>query len=121
MNDAHHDKLAGRRVLIVEDEFFLADDLRRELTDRGVDVAGPANTLDRARALTSGRIDFAVLDVNVKRELIFPLADELRERGVPFVFTTGYDAEMITAKYRDVERLEKPFVPRQLVQKLAEL
>lgn len=121
MNEAQQGNLAGRRVLIVEDEFYLADDLRRELTDQGAKVAGPVNTLDRARALTEQPIDLAVLDVNLKGEMIFPLADELRERGVPFVFTTGYAAEMIPAEYHDVERWEKPFVARKLVQALAKL
>lgn len=114
--------LAGRSVLVVEDEFYLADDLRRALVEQGAKVAGPVNTLARAQALTSAQqVDLAVLDVNLKGELIFPLADELRERGVPFVFTTGYGAEMVPAQYQDVERWEKPFTPRQLVQALAKL
>lgn len=115
-------KLAGRRVLIVEDEFFLADDLKRALMEQGAEVAGPVNTLNRAKALASEQqLDLAVLDVNLKGELIFPFADELRRRGVPLVFTTGYDAEMVPVEYQDVERWEKPFTSHQLVQALAEL
>ncbi|RST31300.1 response regulator [Sphingomonas ginkgonis] len=121
MNDTQAGKLTGRRVLVVEDEFYLADDLRRELIDQGAKVAGPVNTVDRARALTSQPIDLAVLDVNLRGEMIFPLADELRKRGVPFVFTTGYAPEMIPAEYHDVERWEKPFTARQIVQALAKL
>lgn len=121
MDNAQSGTLAGRRVLIVEDEFYLADDLRRELAASGADVAGPANTLERARALMAGRIDFAVLDVNLRGEMIFPLADELRERGVPFIFTTGYDPEVIPATYQDVERWQKPVASRQLLQALAKL
>lgn len=115
-------KLTGRKVLIVEDEFFLADDLKRALVEQGAEVTGPANTVDRAKALASGQeFDMAVLDVNLKGEMIFPFADELRERGVPFVFTTGYDAEMVPAEYRNVERWEKPFTAHKLIQALARL
>lgn len=122
MTDKQDGKLAGRRILIVEDEFFLADDLKRALAAQGAEIAGPANTLDRARKLTSKHVlDLAVLDVNVKGEMIFPFADELRERGVPFVFTTGYDAEMVPAEYRNIERWEKPFTADHLIRALAKL
>lgn len=121
MTQERSGKLAGRRILVVEDEFFLADDLRRALTEHGAEVAGPANTLDRARALASESVDLAVLDVNLRGETVFPLADELRARGVPFVFTTGYDEEMMPDAYRDVERWEKPYVARQLIRALAAL
>ena len=122
MMQAHGNALAGRRVLVVEDEFFLADDLKRALTEQGAEVAGPANSMTRARALASRQdFDLAVLDVNLRGEMIFPFADELRARGVPFVFTTGYDAAMVPAEYQDVERWEKPFTMHQLVQALVRL
>ena len=120
MDDAER-KLAGRRVLVVEDEFFLADDLSRGLEANGAEVLGPANTLGRADALLDGGVDLAVLDVNVKGQLVFPLADELRRRAVPFVFTTGYGAEMIPPAFGDVERWEKPFPIDGLVSSLAGL
>ena len=122
MMEVHGNALAGRRVLVVEDEFFLADDLKRALTEQGAEVAGPANSMTRARALASRQdFDLAVLDVNLRGEMIFPFADELRARGVPFVFTTGYDAAMVPAEYQDVERWEKPFTMHQLVQALVRL
>lgn len=116
MDDAHTETLSGRAVLVVEDEFYLADDLRRALVDRGAAVVGPVATVARARSLVDKeRIDFAVLDVNLRGELIFPLAAELRARAVPFVFTTGYDAETIPEEFSDVERWEKPFTADRLV------
>ena len=111
--------LAGRRVLVVEDEFFLADDMAEALRTLGAEVVGPAPT--RAAAadlLAGGRVDAAVLDINLRGETIFPLADALRARGVPFVFATGYDASATPPAYRDVPRWEKPYDPGDLVRAL---
>lgn len=109
MGNARNDILAGHRILIVEDEYYLADDLRAALSQQGATIVGPASTVARARQLIDdGAPDFAILDINLKGELIFPLADDLRRRGIPFLFTTGYDAAIIPAAYRDVDRWEKP-------------
>lgn len=122
MEEAQDGVLAGRTILVVEDEFYLADDLTRALIEQGAEVAGPVNSLSRARALVSQeRVDLAVLDVNLKGELVFPFAAELRERGVPFVFTTGYNAAMVPAEYQDVDRWEKPFVASEFVQAISKL
>ena len=120
MNDGG--ALAGVTVLVVEDEFYLADDLRRALLAQGATVAGPVGTVHHALALVDARLpDFAVLDVNVKGEMIFPLAEALRERGVPFIFATGYDAAVLPAPYADVERWEKPFAAQRLVERIIAL
>lgn len=112
--------LAGRRVLVVEDEYFVADDIARALKRAGAQVVGPVPTFEQALGLiASGEPpDCAVLDINLRGDTVFPVADALRERGVPFVFATGYDAAAIPAPYREVPRWEKPFDASKLVQAL---
>jgi len=102
--------LSGRRILVVEDEYFLADDISCALRSLGADIAGPVGELEDAqRILSDGSIvDGAVLDVNIRSEMVFPIAQELRARHVPFLFTTGYDKVSIAPEFRDVTLWEKP-------------
>lgn len=102
--------LAGRRILIVEDEYLLADDLSEALADGGATVLGPVASVEAAAELiaSEAEIDAAVLDINLRGELIFPIADALEERGVPFVFATGYDRWAIPERFADAPRMEKP-------------
>ncbi len=110
MNGAETITLSGKRVLVVEDEYYLADDLVRALRARGADVVGPVPGLARAvYAARSEAIDFAVIDLNLKGDHGFPVADALADRQVPFVFATGYDETVIPDRHRDVKRWEKPF------------
>ena len=82
--------LINRRVLIVEDEYFIADDIAQVLEKAGAAVVGPAPTREAALALlTSERVDIAVLDIELHGELVFPVADYLRARAIPFIFATG--------------------------------
>jgi CheY-like chemotaxis protein len=113
--------LSGRRVLIVEDEYFLADDLGRALTQLGAEVLGPVATRAEAFELlsTGERIDLAVLDINLEDEAVYPVADLLTAQGVPFLFATGYDQTAIPAQYQQVLRWEKPFAPEALAQALS--
>ena len=114
--------LNGRRILVVEDEYFLAEDLREELSDCGAEVLGPvANLKDATRFVETGGIDAAVLDINLQGELIFSTADELREKGIPFAFATGYDRSSVPQRFADVPRLEKPLKGRQLAELLRPL
>lgn len=103
--------LHGRRLLVVEDEYFIAEDIRVILERHGATVVGPVGELAEARALLAcgERIDAAVLDINLHGETVFPLAEELRARGVPFVFATGYSDAAIPSSYGDVARWEKPY------------
>ena len=103
--------LSGCRILVVEDEFFLAEDLRSELNSAGAVVVETVSTIEGALALidAEGKLDAAILDVNLGGTSVFPVADRLFECGVPFVFVTGYDASSIPARYREVLRCEKPF------------
>jgi CheY-like chemotaxis protein len=123
LTDLPNDSLADCRLLIVEDEYFIADDIARMLQEFGAEVVGPAANLKGALALLSSgeRIDAAVLDVNLRGEMIFPVADVLQQRGIPFVFATGYDEAAVPSRYRDVPRWEKPFSFDSLVQALPTL
>ena len=102
--------LSGHRILVVEDEYFLADDISRALRSYGAEVAGPVGNLDDVfQILDESRdLDGAVLDVNLRSEMIFPIARLLRSRRVPFVFTTGYDKASIAPEFHDVMLWEKP-------------
>ncbi|CAL76122.1 putative response regulator receiver (CheY-like protein) [Bradyrhizobium sp. ORS 278] len=101
---------ARRSILIVEDEYFLADDFAAAFRRLGADVIGPMCDIDEAQVLLrSGQpVDAAVLDINVRTEMIFPVARMLRERNIPFVFTTGYDKASILPEFADVPHWEKP-------------
>ncbi len=103
--------LGGKRVLVLEDDYLIVADLVETLQSLGADVIGPCGTIDQARKhLQSGRgIDFAILDVNLSGRPVFPFAEELRSRGIPYVFATAYDATMIPLNHRDVERFGKPY------------
>lgn len=102
--------LEGCRILIVEDEYMLADELAMELQDAGAHVLGPAGTVDKALAIIAAApaIDVAVLDVNLGGASVFPAADLLAERAIPFLFTTGYDASAIPPRFAAHPRCEKP-------------
>lgn len=98
------------RLLLVEDEFFLAQDLAGSLAALGAAVLGPVPTVDRALQLIEADdpIDYALVDLNLRGQLAYPVADALMQRGVPFAFVTGYDASAIPERYSQIERFEKP-------------
>lgn len=111
------EKLKGRHILVVEDEYFIADDLRRAFAACGAEVVGPVGTLDEAIAvLDKGeRVDAAVLDINLRGKRAYPIADRLLEAQVPFIFLTGYDADVIPPQYAKVIRCEKPVAMHKVV------
>lgn len=115
-------RLAGRRILIAEDEYLVAFDLRDELQLAGATVLGPAPSVDAALELiaANAQIDAAVLDINLDGKLVFPAADALILRKVPFLLTTGYDKAATPELYRHLPRCEKPFDPAEIVSRLAE-
>ncbi|MCP3373620.1 response regulator [Bradyrhizobium cajani] len=118
-----HAPLSGRRIFIVEDEYFLADDIGRTFRALGAEIAGPVGHLDDALKLLhdGGVLDAAVLDVNIRSEMIFPVARELKARNVPFVFTTGYDRITLGPEFQDVPLLEKPIDLAAMARRLAAL
>jgi CheY-like chemotaxis protein len=114
------DLLQGRRILLVEDDYITAFDLKAELEGLGAEVLGPVSDLEGAlEVLAKGPgPDTALLDINLGGEMVFPLADRLQERHIPFIFTTGYDGWALPEPYADLPRLEKPLDMRQLAQAL---
>ena len=107
----HGVEFSGQRVLVVEDELLISIDLADSLRQHGAAIVGPAATLREALALAGAKEapDCAVLDLRLSGEMVFPVADALAERGVPFVFLTGYHEDVIPTRYANVPRFEKPF------------
>jgi DNA-binding response OmpR family regulator len=115
--------LEGAKILIVEDEYYLADDLAGAFARHGAIVLGPVGTVERALRLVEqhDRIDGAVLDINLRGEPAFPISDLLRRRNVPFIFATGYDEGIIPEMYESAPRWEKPYDAEQLIASAAAL
>jgi CheY-like chemotaxis protein len=112
---------SGRRLLLVEDEPIVAWLLKDMLVDLGLVVVGPAASINQALAtIEAESIDVAMLDVNLKGQMSYPIADVLVARGVPFVFSTGYDIDRLLADYRTVPA-QKPFHRADLADTLARL
>ena len=108
--------LQGRRVLILEDEYYLADDLAGALALRSATVVGPISDIAEAtRMLEESAFDCAVLDMNLHGEMAFKLAGRLKDEGVPFVIATGYGGASLPDALADVPRVEKPADPAQVV------
>jgi DNA-binding response OmpR family regulator len=106
---ARNRPLLGRRVLVVEDDYFIALELCTALRECGADVVGPARDVQSGlAAIRNERLDCAVLDINLQGRMGFQIATELRARGVPALFATGYDGTTIPAELADMVRLEKP-------------
>jgi len=112
--------LAGLCVLIVEDDYFVATDFATVLRAHGAQVLGPVPDAERGRALARENPDCVLLDVNLKGMFSFELAEELLGRGVPTVFTTGYDASFLPASMREIPCLLKPIESHQLVRTVQE-
>lgn len=103
------------RILIVEDEMLVAMFIEDTVTDLGHQVVGPAMRLENAMAAArSEQFDFAILDINLAGEQSFPVADLLTERGIPFMFASGYGVAGLIDPYRHVDVLQKPFEPELL-------
>src|SRR6202140_1635700 len=113
---------SARRVLVVEDEMIVAWLLEDILSDLGCAVVGPAASVKQGLAMIGAEvIDAAVLDVNLDGEMSYPVADALAARGVPFVFSTGYDKDRLLDGYRVFPVLQKPFHRSELSDILAKL
>lgn len=103
-------ELAGCRVLIVEDEFIVADSLEMLLRTAGAEIVGTVPCIEEALSLieSGSKIDIATLDMNLRGRSAAPIADALAARAVPFVFMTGADENPLFARYPDVPRCTKP-------------
>lgn len=109
-------ELGRQRVLVVEDDPFVALELENLLTDHGFEVVGPTSSIAAAQsALAAGSVHGALLDVNIKGELVFPVADALAAAGVPFVLLSGYTADTLPPAYRDRPFIGKPYGGKELM------
>jgi len=113
--------LVGRRVLVVEDEMMIAMLVEDMLAELGCSVVGPAHALDTALALvrTEPGLDAALLDVNLGGQPVFAVADALREKGVPAIFSTGYGDGALRDVDRGSQVLQKPFRAGDLAKALS--
>lgn len=114
--------LNNARIMVVEDEFMLARELTFALEQAGATVIGPVPTVQRAIArLKEEAVDAAVLDIHVRGDAVFPVADALKERAVPFVFATGYDQHPAGNRFGGAQCLLKPIDFQRLVRVLEEM
>ena len=113
--------LSGHRVLIAEDEYLSANDLVRELKQVGAAIIGPfPTTREATQALADTGPTAALLDIDLRGETVFPLADALAARSIPFVFMTGHSAQVLPEHLADVPRCHKPLRARAAVRLLCE-
>ncbi|TVQ51435.1 MAG: response regulator [Phycisphaerales bacterium] len=102
--------MVGLRVLVVEDTHLIATELRKMLEDLKCPVIDVAAQLDKATALAeSAAIDGVLLDLNLAGRQSYPVAEILRERGIPFIIMSGYDASYLREDYANAAYLQKPF------------
>lgn len=112
--------MPGLTILIVEDEFLLAYSLEEELRASGHNVLGPFS--DRDQALQASRresFDLAILDINLAGTMVYPLADDLASRNIPFIFLTGYGTLNLPDRFRACRRLSKPYDVKDLMREVA--
>ena len=111
--------LQGLRILIVEDNPYIAIALEEMLSEQGLVIAGVAGALDDALLLAaSASLDIALLDVNIRDRKIDPVAEALTARGKPFVFTTGCGRAGLPEAFLDRPVVEKPFYIEEILQSL---
>jgi CheY-like chemotaxis protein len=121
MNVETQESLSGAKVLVLEDETLVSMMVEDMLLDLGCEVVGPFAKLDQALAFidsAEGQIDAALLDVNLGGVRSFPMAEALAGKGVPFVFTTGYDESGLPDVWRGRPTLRKPFMMGEMAEAL---
>jgi CheY-like chemotaxis protein len=112
-------QVAGRRVLVVEDEYLAALTTVDCLESIGCQIVGPAARLPAALQLArTEALDAAVLDINIAGTMIWPVAEELLRRGVPTLFLSAYSENVIPARFASAPCLAKPLEPDRLVHQL---
>jgi CheY-like chemotaxis protein len=116
----HEAQLSGMKILVVEDEPLLAMASADLLADSGCTVTGPASSVKQGMQLIEQEaIDGAILDINLRGEMVFPLADALAERSIPFVYVTGY-GKLLRACNHGRPVLQKPYSNQQLLKIIGE-
>jgi two-component system, response regulator PdtaR len=118
-----HNEAAPRpRILVSEDEFLVYLVLEDELRAEGYDVLGPFNSLQATReALMGEHVDLVLLDINMGGSMAWPIADELISRNIPFIFLSGYAADSLPERYRNMPRVGKPYDPILLQREIRRL
>jgi CheY-like chemotaxis protein len=122
--DGATSSLQGLRILVVEDNFLVAEVIRDMLAASGCVIVGPVARLDEGVRLASQEaLDGAVLDVNLNGERCYPIARALRDRGVPYLFLTGYDDDsaMAPQELKPARHLSKPVLQVHLVEALLDI
>jgi len=113
-------ELSGMKIMVVEDEFLIAMASADLLTDSGYTVAGPVSSVKQGmRLIEQETVDGAILDINLRGEMVFPLADVLAERSVPFVHVTGY-GKLLRACNHGRPVLQKPYSNQELLKIIGE-
>jgi len=110
-----------KRILIVEDEYYLAEDCAQEIVRQGMQVMGPIGSVESAlQAVAQDVPDGAIIDLNLQGELAFKVVQALRDRGVPFVVYTGYSSLAFPVQLAEIVTVEKPTSAAEAVLKLVE-
>jgi PAS domain S-box-containing protein len=112
---------AMKRALLAEDEAIIGMMMREFLVDYGLFVVGPCCSLKETTAAAVDKFDCAILDLNLRGESVYPVADVLTARGVPIAFVTGYGRESVDARFCDVPVLQKPITRRNMEDCLRDL
>ena len=121
-NQQRSKRLNGTRILVVEDEYYLAADLSRALEEEGASVIGPVGNLsDAQQSVAAGGFDCAVIDMNLHGSVAHRVAKQLEESGVPFLIATGYDRASLPESLQHAPRVEKPFAPEEVVDRIVNL
>ena len=115
-------RLVGLRILVVEDEFLVAVALEDDLREAGAGIVGPFSDLPAALAgVERQAFDLAVLDINLGGTMVYPLADALLKRQVPFLFLSGYIAGDLPLRFATQCRVSKPYDPARLIDEILKL
>lgn len=120
MTGSRATSLQGARVLVLEDEFFIADDLARALREKGAEPVGPVSTVKEAEVIVAeGRLDAAILDLNLHGEMASDLVGRLLVAKVSCLIVSGYAEDALPQSVSYVPRLEKPVSPASVIECLA--
>ena len=121
-HSSFHQDLRGKRILLIEDEFYIADDVSRAFKNAGAVVVGPVATLGAAHEiLDRDGFDCAILDLNLHGNDAIELADRLVAAGKSFVIATGYGNGSVPDRLRKAPRIEEPFDPAALIELIAQI
>lgn len=115
-------KLEGLSILVVEDEYFIADELKQLLKAHGAKTVRISGQLaDAAAQIQKEGFEIALLDINIRGDRVYLLADELKRQQISFAFVTGYDRKEVPARFADVPLWGKPFNNDQLMENIYRL